>query len=463
MKKIIALVAALAILSVCSVAVIAKEVNKNNDTLTYEENVIYGDSSAALGLSVKSLSHLENHLTWDSVYDIGGEAETKFDFHYHKYYSRGSFNSASIVVSSGLHMGFDTDKPASEQVGIAKAYKELYDSLKQGERGSKVIRLADYYDYYPLDLNVNLPGIHLHEHSFYTPDSPYYTSADEEKYKQYKAFLDYFKIPMLDSEYIEISISKDYNGFGFGSGANNLDKSADTYSVSSRSTKTDKACYFVLNNKTERNKTMDFSLISGEYGVYSFPYSSTKIKTVELATVYPLDESTDVTFISVNSKQDKLLLTVVENDITYLEVIDIATMTQIQKIKILEGKHTVVYPYESFTVYTFENHVAVIEEKDGEFRLCFITELYPYEEKPFYFNRNSGASMAFDGERLAVCDNSWFDQSSYDMCGFYVAVYTAEGLQYYGTYKTSLDVTNNTDISYNLRCHPLKTPEIEWK
>lgn len=80
-------------------------------------------------------------------------------------------------------------------------------------------------------------------------------------------------------------------------------------------------------------------------------------------------------------------------------------------------------------------------------------------------------SISFDGEKLAVCgrasvtgttdDYMWRDVG----CGFYVAVYDAEGLQYYGLYDSSLQQTYLPDppwYGYNVHPFELNYGNVQW-
>lgn len=463
MKKFIALAFTLVLLALGSIIAITAEINSDKDTVTHTEKIIWGEPSIAEGATVKSVSHYNNYLIWDSVYTAGGNTNTNYKFHTTKHYSNSKPGLSGFLLQSDIRYGFDLQTPASEQTGIARIYKELYDSLDYEEQGSTTVRLADYYEFYPLSVNINIPT------AFFNADVERISSGhniistvESDKVKIYNDICEFFKIPVLDSEYVDINVSKHRgNSVGFGHGWS--DKSNDVYSMYTRSAYTDKACYISVNNRTENGSIMDFSNIPGGYGIYALPYEGAKLKSDELAMVYTLDEDTVVNYMAVSNDSTKLLLTLVENEASYFEVIDIATMTQIQKFKINDGSHYIVYPNDGFIAYEFENHVAVIEEKSGVYSLVFVADKFPTEQtdtKYFYFR--SGAALDFDGERLIVVDNLYFTGDNYDRCGFFMAVYDKDGLQYFGEYESSLDANFKAATQYSFSCRPLGYFEVNW-
>lgn len=464
MKKFIALILALVLLSLGAVIAVAASVNKNKDTLTHSERTIWGDPAFAEGAEVKSISHYQNHLVWESLYTVGEGTKTDFKFHFGKHYTNSRPRLSGFILDSDIDFGFNLSLPASEQQGLAKVYKELYDSLDYDEMGEKNICLADYYDYYPLSITINLPTLVWNARSDSFSSGRVISNVNTQNDKEiYDDFCEFFKIPVLDTEYVDITVTKHRrpNSVGFGHGWS--DNSTDIYSLHSHATYTDKVCYIYVNNRTENGNIMDFSNVPGGYGIYALPYEGAKLKTGELAMVYALDEKSRVSYMTVNEDYTRLLLTVVEDGASYFEVIDIATMTRLQKFKINDGTHYIVYPNEDFVAYEFEKHIAVIEEKGGLYSLAFVTDkFFDDHTDTEYFYFRSGAALDFDGERLIVVDNLYFTGGWQDMCGFFMAVYDKNGLQYFGEYSSSLDANYDASTQYSFHCRPLGYFDVRW-
>lgn len=465
MKQLVSLVLTLALLSVGAIVVVANGVNANKDTVTHTENAVYGDRAVADGITVRSQSHYDNHLVWDSIYTVGGETETKFDFHYGRYYVSGKPKLSGFIMNNSIHYGFNTTVPASEQHGISKVYKQLYDTLDYDEEGSATVKLADHYDYYPLDIHVNLPILYWNADSNSVDSGSYGFSSSSvgNSRETYDKICEFFKIPVLEEEYVDINVKKHRNGMGFGHSFS--DKSADYYSMSSCSTYTDKVCFIYISNRTENGNVMDFSNIPGGYGIYAIPYNGETLNADGLSMVYALDEKTVVQYMMLSNDESKLLMMVYEKDGTYLEVVDTQTMTQLQKLKIYGEFYHTVFPKDGFIAIEFQSKIAVIEEfTDGRYELKFVADKFdPAHTDREYFHLKTGAAMDFDGERLVIVDNISSDGSGwYDKCGFFIAIYAKDGLNYYGEYESSLDANRSSSNHYGFNCQSLTGFEVKW-
>ena len=88
MKKIIAIVLLLSVLSVASFCMIGGAVNEEKANVTIKENIIYGDKSYADGVTVFTRAHYDDHLFWHTTYTIGDKntTATDYEFYYSKQY-----------------------------------------------------------------------------------------------------------------------------------------------------------------------------------------------------------------------------------------------------------------------------------------------------------------------------------------------------------------------------------------
>lgn len=83
-------------------------------------------------------------------------------------------------------------------------------------------------------------------------------------------FRDFFKIPVIADEQVEISVSKGAGGRGISYGLKSTD--SDSFSIRSESALTDDACYFTFTTRTVYGDIVDTNLIPGGYGIYRLPY-----------------------------------------------------------------------------------------------------------------------------------------------------------------------------------------------
>ncbi len=478
MKKVIILVAVLFVLSISSLCIIAVTVDSQNDTVTVTENILYGDRSVAEGITVLSEAHYDNHLFWNTKYTIGENAEpqTEYKFYASEQYITDTANYYMFQVDTDIRYGCHFDIPAEEQVGLSRVYKELYDKCENGKKVEDTIYLKDVYEYYPLRLNIILPGVK------WTNNDPENVHDDEPGGEKYviNVFRDFFRIPVFEEHKIDISISKMNNGISIGSGT--ADGSEEyIYYFYSVSAYTDDTVFFTVKNKTTNGHYADFSLVPGGYGIYSFNYkfdpllSSTGINADSLANVYPLDQELDVEHLNISEDGKNLIVIGTKNGDTIFKVIDIATMTLKNEI-VIEGKVTYnvkavkesiakmvsgdyfVYETESvkesdnFMMLIFAEEFAIIRvTENGDYELAFIAKQPNYIDERFQY-MDYYSEMVYDGEKLIIV-NSLYPDDAYELCGYYMAIYDGTGLIYYATYSSSLD-TNYDSRIYGYNCRP---------
>ena len=150
-----------------------------------------------------------------------------------------------------------------------------------------------------------------------------------------------------------------------------------------------------------------------------------------------------------------------EYDVTYLTVIEISSMTELQKIKITEEQHFTFYEYDNCIVLNGWNYISVIEKKEtGLCELAF-TVSRKKEVNDSDLQKGVATTMAFDGDKLVIVDRTGDEiYPSLELCGFTVAVYNSTGLLYYGEYESSLSVSRSAnDYAYN--CLPIKY-SVSW-
>lgn len=479
MKKILILVTALFILSISTLCIVAITVDSQNNTVTITEDILFGDKSVAEGITVLSKAHYGQHLFWNTEYTIGenAEPETEYKFYSSEQYDTDLGASYFFQIDTDIRYGLDMQTPAEEQVGLARVYKELYDSCEIGEKVEKTVALKDIYEYYPLRLNIILPNVRWSNNDY---ESLYDDEPGSEKYVVNK-FREFFRIPILDGHEVDISISRNKNGVSISSGSTSSSEAYDYY-FSSVSAYTEDTVFFTIRNKTYKGNYADFSLVPGGYGIYSFKYrhgpllAYTGIDADSLANVYPLDADLTVEHISISEDGKYLIMVGIKNDKdTVFTVIDIETMTKHDEI-IIEDK--IVYnvkevakklaiiasgnyiPNENesvkitddFIVLIFSEEFALIEiSEDGDYELKFIAKQPNYIDEKFQY-MDYYSEMVYDGEKLIIV-NSLYPDGSPELCGYYMAIYDQSGLIYYTKYNSSLDVNNKNRI-YDYNCHP---------
>lgn len=476
MKKMIALAILLLVLSITGMTVIGVAVSTNNDNVTITERTLYGDKSAAEGITINSVSHYDEHLLWNTDYTVGGQPQTEYSFHASEMRNGYINHNYHIMLDVDISYGCEFNVPAEKQHGLARAYKELFDEAEPGVEAKRIVNLKDFYEYYPVRVVINLPGVFWSGNDY---DALVEDHEGSEKYVL-RAFNEFFRIPMLAHEIREISVTKGANGQHIGMGSSTVG-SEETYFFDTDSVVTDDTCYFTINNRTTSGELIDTSLIPGGYGIYSFQYTEssnmytggsipgvTGVNAGSLDMVYKLDDEVIVNNLLLSEDHSKLLMITVEGGSTWFSVIDISSMKLLQKFEIEDFNWSSYNLHDHGSFYVLMNwdkFALVAMEEDGSYAYKFSSPTaYGINEEFQYVN--TASAMNYNGEKLVIVNSIYEEQHrALDLCSFYIAVYDARGLLYYGEYDSSLSV-NPDAYNYNYNCLPYYNRyayTVDWK
>lgn len=474
MKRTLLLILLL-VISIGTVNIFASSVYKEHDNVTFQEKVLYGDRSAADGLNVKLNINQSSQLFWSTVCNFGENVEVSTDY---KFYSHrqdsdipASYNGLSLFAYPEIEFS-----PDEKQVGLGIAYQELFDSLAPGEEKEKTVYLKDYMEYYDFEVNFNFPNyMDYGNTSRYQKVDPQELEADQSLIPL-KNIREYFKIPVLETETHTISVAKHNNGYIAGTGGGSTD--SERYQMESHSVMTLDTCYFTFDTHTTENNIVDTSELPDGYGIYCLPYetlddssaiifSPETVKTDQISMVYALDPSVKLHGMEMDDAQTKIFLYTVENEELWLTVIDIETMTALQKFKLVDMPAD-AWPYicnytdfiAVFDTYNEEVSLFSLNAKE-EYELQFICPFQPEELEEFYWYPEI---LAYDGERLA-CTGTLrnYSRGNKDYCDFYVMIYDKEGLQYLGRFDNNLDSGLDGDwYDYPCKADYYNAIEISW-
>ncbi len=465
MKKMLLLTALLLVFSFGSMAVICAAVSADKDNVTITERALYGDKGAAEGITVSTVSNYDNHLRWDTVYTVGKQPQTEFSFHAFEMRDHYINFNYGALLDVDIPYGCEFNVPAEQQSGIQRAYKELYDEAEPGVKTTKIIYLKDFYDFYPVRVDINLPGV------FWSGNDAVALVEDHpgsEKYVRQK-FNEFFRIPMLEHEAREISVTKSANGYSIGMGSSTVG-SDETYFFDTDSALTEDTCYFTINNRTTKGNLIDTSLIPGGYGIYRFRYAESKnmytggsepgvtgVDADSLSMVYKLEDEERVNHLLLSKDGSKLLLiTQDENRRNWFSVIELAQMELLQKFEIegIDGNGYDLHDKGDFLVFMRSDVLALVAlEEDGSYEFKFSSPTaYGINEEYQYVN--TASAMNFNGDKLVIVNSIYEEQHrALDLCSFYIAIHDADGLRYYGEYDSSLSA-NPDAYNYSYNCLP---------
>ena len=495
MRKTLIVFLALALVCACGAAVCTHAVAAPREDVTFDEHVFAGDPAAAAGLQVRLQAALRQNLFWDSTVRFSGRdytADTAFRFSPVAASREQPRQYSGVEVDTRVNVWTDSD---TNPFGYGKAYQEILDTLEPGQTGTKVIRVADYYDEYPLWFSVDLPHLFITTLDSWDDHDAYATDAERDAIH---ALRDFFRIPVLPDEYVELQIDKNMDGSSSSYGASSVQQ-GDRYWPSSESVVTDDACFFRLSNRTENGKLVDMSRIPGGYGIYILPYVQSEADSFpdtylcadQLACFFPLDPAVEIRHLGLTPDGSALVLHTVENNIYYVTLIDVKTAAVLQKLAVMDDftdeDYTNITETDDFTcIRVSERRICVLtQEADGQFQVALTSDFD--SELPFAVGYSSISEMAFDGERLALVRNDETvlvngaastkrylagstagliteDGTYVDNCGFTIAVFDASGLAYYGGYCSSLEGVNyvSNDVTYDQLVLP-QSIRLSWE
>ena len=476
MKLLNLLVLLLCAASVIAIAAAAGSISATADAVVLQQTLLSGDDTTARGLTVTSGATYDNNLFWSTEYRIGEDAPpvTDFTFHARKRYLSSvrspeviqlstemamGIDFTSVLERTGLTLGeaearnFNIDTDAGSfrtlatdpALGIAAAYNALYMDAPLGKEVTATVKLSDYYDYYPIGLSLQLPGI------FWTNNDvsifgEYLTGTEAYAVSRFRA---YFRIPVLEEEAVEIHLTRPATGSGMQWGSS--ESGEDRFDLDTLSAATDTDVYFTFNTRTaHKNRIIDTSQIAGGYGIYRLPYregTSTEDVGVDadaLEMVIPLTPGLRIEGLYLNAAGDRLLLITHPEDAAgetcvRIEVFDIPSYALLQSFEYRGDSFSHLKICDGYTLAVMFSSLAVFTEDDGIYTEVFSVPLAADADGTPASIRSDHVT-AFDGERLAVARNL---NSPYyagqSLCGYEVYVYDADGAACHLRVDSSLD------------------------
>ena len=443
------------------------------DDVQVTRETLYGDPSAVDGARILARNMYHRNLLWETsmIHDEELEVSTEF-----------TFSNENIIIPkepawAGIEIGWMRDLfffnssrlPESSRIKYEKllsAMDKMIESIPNGGQKSFGLDFGKYLDYYPLDGQVILPQLSTvfseFEHWF----------SDSEAIS--KAINDFFRIPITGAFSVDYRLDKKDNHTS-GYASMNVD-----YQFHASGVATENACYFTFDATMEDGSVVDTSLIPGGYGIYCLPYEGSVLKLDQLKMVYSLDPTEGYESMALAGDGKYLLLHTWNDDDLMLTVIDIATMTQIQRVNIHTRSSDVrldVICYDDFILMVENSSVSdeldrltVWEEcPDHSWKHSFTVRwdlsMIPDGDHLDLFNTDTNAVDFKDG-KLVLVTNKIEEYRSYryqNYCDFYVLVFEESGMTYAGSYHLNLtDVNSQEPGSRRVRNTTDLPLEVSW-
>ena len=478
MRKSIGITILLVVLCTCLSVMGFVRMNETGEQIQIEETVIVGDNSILDGLKVTQ--HLydqggQGYLYWDTVYRPGTEPSVKTDFTYteKRREEPASEEYLSLMLYSGSSVGSSGILDLKETGGAWSSV--LTDVAKRAGTKSEHkewVNLKDYFDYLPLQINVNIGELHhLHLGPRDSNPEPWIEQLHEA-----------FRIPVPDKCFAEITILKRSDGSVYHYG---IEMGRDLPELNGESIITDEYCYLIVTGKMADGSPLNTADGRSICGIYQIPYEDASAKTSigtdqqttvlqveKMKKIASLESGMFISEVNYDEERERLeLVYIAEREKFQVELIAVdtktgellQTLTAIEDLKggwvddVFTGENALLVSSSNGDGYFF---TLLSREEDGFYRKEFEVPFPKVTETGFHSSwtyPRYGMGVAFDGERLAVATVT----GSLDECQFQLAVYEAGELVYQGKYTSSLGI--GSDIYSTMKPRESMAVEVNWE
>ena len=426
----------------------AGAVGSRQDRIAVTETTLAGDPAAAEGLSVEVSLEMESQLFWTTVFAAGADPvpETEFQFYQERQttplYGRTDTvelyveQGGGYVVSGQMDLAEWEAEDRSDGL-LLKPAMDVAGRTPAGESRTEVVQLNDYYAYYPLYLQLSL---------YTTLEIPEVAGV------QLEQLSDCLRIPVPDSELVEVTVQKNAEGVVCYVESNSYTaEDAQSSVLYGSGVACENAVYLLLCGNA------NFSQLRDGYGVYRIPIEyvtaleasydqvsglcfsepTAHLRMDRMENIFPLDPacSQEVT-LQQGLDAEELLLLAPENGQVVLTVLDAGTGAVRQSVTLDTAACPRVWLHGELLIlgcslYTPEARLQVFRREDGRYVPWLETAFYPLNNENRYYQ----PAFAFDGRRLAIAA-----QRQYYWGGSHrLTVYDQDGLCYAGDYAFSCD------------------------
>lgn len=451
MRKAFAVLALLLVLALGFGTAAAVTISSSADAVSLQHTTLYGDVSAAAGLQVTSRLQLHRRLFWEVDFPLteAPGAAVTFENHLLAQTQPGREHVPSGVMLSAYSIGGAStsgsfDEENWESLGtpfrsLAPVFRDVAARAPAGEDYTETVYVKDYFDHYPLSVDVNV----VRPDRWLLPDG-----SEPSPEALSELFAGFFRIPVLEENTLTVSIKKNATG---------LVQSVDVYDPENTgpelygpSAVDQHAAYFALNF----GEKVDVSLIPGGAGIYCLPYDAPGadsealpvIHPERLANVFPLPQEAQVSEL-LFSPQGNLLLLFLQDGWLQLSELALPAVPG-EALQLLNSQRVLPVTAEGYVrgsvlfddcllTASAEGAFALLQLDGGRYRPVLTGDFTAAEQAGMSLPFGPDMTFLWDGQRLAAAQ--YAVQMYHDGCNdIYAAVFTADGLQYVGHIASSL-------------------------
>lgn len=428
MKKSLIIICLAFVLSILGMGAAAVGISSEREKVVIKENTLLGDVEAAKGLVVKTSTHSDYKLNWDTSFEIAKEVKAVTEFELDEW---GREAEKPVVYEDELYLSYHTffggagKNMVLEEWHYHEIFADVASRTPNGETRTETVTLADYYDYYELDLNI----------FWEKKNADFYTDA--------KKINEAIQIPIWPGEKLEITVGKSEDGGINSLNCNDVGRGMET---NAHGVPVEGGCYFTCTPYYWDSENKKLIAAKGDArGLYYLPYqTSGDVKESEMEKpkkVVALSEDC----MAVDLKKDEngnLLLFTKEQGKLFLTVYETGSLVQMQKQALLDMGET----NRPYGVDISEEGVLVILG-NGTFTFLTETESGTYDKKieGDFTETDAGRSFwmysdySYNGEYLAIIgqDTQYSNLTGRSTNNIYVGIYGPEKTEYVGMFEHS--------------------------
>ena len=412
------------------------------DKVEIRETVLAGDRSAAQGLEIAcSVYDDSHHLRWDATLTLGGDIapETEFQFFTGRHYWEIPPEYTAQLYPAPLNFSMsgrvaEDDQRDAEYEYMVRPAMDAASRTAPGEKRTETLRLADYYDCYPLALEA------------WTPEGPIYSTSwrgsgrtlDREEWQRVN---DYFRMPVPPEATVTVTAERNEAGELVEISCEETEAAEQFAPMSFLGVASGEALYLPVIPSQEAPDQV-------AAGIHMVPLLEKEDRLTpdldHIRLLYPLALAAADDLINFTWNQDGSLLMLYTREAgrLVLTTVDPHTGETVQRLELMDlGPEEWVDHMDQSALYMVygnsEDDFVLLREEAGVLSQVLSGKLglsWPMTEM-----FSSWSRLAWDGERLALAGfiQGRMDQESgtRQPMGFGAAVWTGEGLQFAGFYE----------------------------
>lgn len=492
------LMAVLLIISVCSIFYIGNSISSASDDVEYSSEVIYGDASAAEGVSADLWIEFQNDSFWNANCAFGTDTKTSSKFYPTSPFDEASYSHVDykdtdykIHLDTGYYSELYLDNLDSSLPGeynaLDEAIEDLAAEILPGETKSKDIYLKDYFDFYRLRVQAKVPYNDLL--GYRSLDECGRLFSSEAAAESWLASLDpgsdqaiaqqlqsFFRIPVLPEDKLMITVTRGQNGavadssFGLPVTEHEFADFDSGFCVM-----TDEAFYFTFQGHGSKGTCFDFSYVPGGYGIYRIPYSAESgLDASQISMVYGLAPAVQILEMDYDAEADMILLQYATAEKYVLDQIYVPDLVPVKAAgaaakacvvnldnitskDLLDSYNWTCIKSENLLLVCLKNQLILLaKNSDGLYDVEFDI-LLPDEDDSNYAWPYDYDVISYDGEKLVCISNANVGYSKLleetDSAAFTLAIYDKSGIAYYGIYTPNFNNHTDCDWDCQYRCN----------